>query len=176
MLLKSDLDFICVWEVWKCGSIHRWILFLEDVHLVFICFGLAETLWVQTCSWLFYWFVGMVFLLQCTEDEVCLYLVPTKFLPSQNFWWCILLSWDDCMVWPRAAQISGTWSPRKLKFVSWLLTFVGCQYGVCIVLPIWYLEFWGGFSRFLEIVCTPGVICFMMLSVEFVALNDVMIS
>jgi len=43
----------------------------------------------------FDWFVGMVFLLQWTEDDVPLYSVPPKFLPSQNFWLCVLLLQDD---------------------------------------------------------------------------------
>lgn len=75
-------------------SVHRQILFFENVYLVFICFGLAEALQAQASNWLmidwwlefwarlFEWFVGMVFVLQWAEDEAPLYSVPKKFLPS----------------------------------------------------------------------------------------------
>jgi hypothetical protein len=85
----------------KHGSIHGKILFFENVHLVFICFGLAEALQAQACNWLmidwflelqassFDGFVDVVFLLQWAENEAPLYSVPTKFLPTQNFWLCV---------------------------------------------------------------------------------------
>jgi len=40
----------------------------------------------------------------------------------------------------RGAQIMGSSSLRRLRFLRWLLIFVGCQYGTCFILIFWVLE------------------------------------